>query len=679
MAAEPPSMSSRLFAWLIDLWDQARSSMSSFCRHRAVLRRFVPLFEKDRNAVASVNSKIEAQFLATATSLEAMSELSDKLVDQAEGVFDVALGKSDSGSLQSPGGNLLEWLNELNTTQQQVHGVLSGIGQHQRRIERVLNQEKRLAQTVGTLQILPSLFKIESAPLTPDNRRLFMGLVQDIHQVHGKVSQTLRHSFETVGSMGRRLAEGRSRFTRFVETKCRAIDDRKGELEASLTENTRQLEANQKENISLLESTRETRQYVGQIVVALQFQDITRQKLQHIDGMREEIERALVRKKLSRRDVQFCLEAASLCQAHGDSVIHDLDTACTEIGGGIGEIEKRLGHLDETCLTLRQFSDLAISADGFIQKMLDASEELDCLTRDLVSGVGEMYDVLEPLSHALSGLSVTMGQVSAEIRLIALNAQVQAIQNGLGTGLEILSARTCDVADEMYRIGEEMSLALQDITVAVGSDLENCANIRDAGNMLLEKLETQGQDDANQLHAYRDRALDMLMGVYNVSNEISERTREVSAACSFDRMAKPALDQVNENLGELREVADRTLCSGRLPMPKGSTVEHFRSYYSIADEISTHNRVFGAPIQAQNRMPNPSAGGFQPLPLVPDQGASEGAFLFDDPPAPPPSSNPTTPNGSGSSGKTFKPAPSPAPAPAAANGGSDLGDNIELF
>ena len=134
----------------------------------------------------------------------------------------------------------------------------TGINRHQRRIERVLNHEKRLQQTVSTLQILPSLFKIESAPLDPQNRQLFLDLVNDIDQVHHKVSEALRTSFQTVDSMGRRLAEGRTQFSRFVETKCRTIGERKGELEASLTANNRQLEANQDENVTLLDATRET-------------------------------------------------------------------------------------------------------------------------------------------------------------------------------------------------------------------------------------------------------------------------------------------------------------------------------------------------------------------------------------------------------------------------------------
>jgi hypothetical protein len=558
------------------------------------LAKFQQRFAQDRQATGEASNAIEAQFATTGDALEKLSDLTGNLVKEAENVFEIALGKADSGTLQSPGANLLEWLNSLDETRQQLPPLLSGIGSHQRRIERLMNHEKRLGHAVSTLQILPSLFKIESASLSADNRRLFLGLVQDIHNVHEKVSDSLRTSFETVQLMGRRLAEGRTQFNQFIETKCRSIGIRRAELEGSILENTRQLEANQSENVNLLETTREAQQQVGRVVIALQYQDITKQKLDHIDRMRSEIEGTLSKRRLTRADLQFCREGVTLCRAHGDSVTHDLDQACSEIQCGVGEIA-RLGQIDETCLTLQQFNALAISADGFIQKMLDASDELDMLTRDLVQGVRDLVDFLEPLSGALSGLSLTMNQVSAEIRLIALNAQVQAIQNGLGTGLEILSARTCDVADDMFAIGQEMTLSLQEMESALGNDLDFCRTVCAAGEDLLEKLETRGQNDAEGLHAYRDRALNMLVAVSDIGSEIAQRARQVVASCSFDKLGKAALAQANRTLHELARELEIATGRGRAPLPPGHTVETFRRYYSTADEVESHNRLFGSP------------------------------------------------------------------------------------
>jgi hypothetical protein len=395
------------------------------------------------------------------------------------------------------------------------------------------------------------------------------------------------------------------------------------------------------------------------VVVALQYQDITRQKLQHIDDMRSEVAAVLRHKNVDRGTLQFCSEATALCQAHGESVMADLDSACREISEGVIKIEQRLGRLEETFLALRQFSDLAISADGFIQKMLDAGDEVEALTNDLVAGVGEMFKVLDLLGGALSGLSVTMGQVSAEIRIIALNAQVQAIQNGLGTGLEILSARTCDVADDMFEIGEDMAAALNEIATEVEADLDACRSIRDDGVSLLETLGSEGSENADKLHAYRDRALNMLMGVSNIGTEIATSAREVTGSCSFDRLAEPALARANQNLEDLKLAADAVLAKGRLPLPAGQPVEHFRNMYTIADEVEVHQRLFGAANQVSAVRTQPVAG-FQPLPTLPPAADSADAFLFDDP-------QPAK--------KTTAQDQKPAPAPAAA----DLGDNIELF
>jgi len=668
MTSNMTSLPGRLVSWSCRMINTFTSAIGGVWRKRFSSRRFMQLFAEDQKVVADASNQMEAEFGKTGIAFEKMSELTDTLVKEAEKVLEAALGKADSDSLRSPGINLFQWLNSLDETQRQLRPVLSRITLHQRSIKRVLHHEKRLRQSVSTLQILPSLFKIEAARLTPDSRQLFLALVKDINRVHQKVSDSLRTSFETVESMGRRLADGHTRFTRFVEIKCRAIGERKGQLDSSLIDNNQRLEANQKQNVSLLEATRDAHQQVGRIVIALQFQDITRQKLEHIDSMRREVTDTLERKRLNRKDLQFCFEAASLCQAHGDSVMMDVDSACQEIKEGVGQIESRLGRLDESCLTLRQFSTLAISADGFIQKMLDASEEVDTLTRDLVNGAREMYQFLEPLSGALSGLSVTMGQVSAEIRLIALNAQVQAIQNGLGTGLEILSARTCDVADDMYAVGEEMSAGLREITGMLQEDLERCRDLCESGEKLLETLETQGKDDANQLHAYRDRALDMLLIVSNIGKEIAERARMIIGSCSFDTIAKPSLKQAYLTLNDLKVELNAAIGPGRLPLKPGKSVDHFRQYYSVADERETHNRIFGehgGTALPVSRSSTPATGS-QPSPEPALVGPSATAFLFEDKP------EPVTP-------ASLSPSPTQSPKQEAAPVASDLGDNIELF
>jgi len=638
------------------------------------LRRFASALARDREASCRLTEKIEDRFLKTAARLEQMTALGDKLLKDTEQAFEAAVGNTNSENLKSPGHNLIRWLNCLDENQEALRPLLRRITSHQRRIDHILNQEKRLRQTVSTLQILPSLFKIEAARLPPENRPLFLALVRDIQRVHLNVAESLSGSFGAVESLGRRLAEGRSRFDCFIETKCRAIGERKTELEASLVENNRQLEAIHRTSSDLLANTRETHQHIGRVVIALQFQDITRQKLQHIDKMRGELEHVIANHSPARKTLQFCSEAATLCQAHCESTGQALRRACDDINEGVGQLRDGLDRLDETSRRLREFIDSAVSAEGFIQRMLDASDELEFLTRDLVEGIREMHTFLDPLKGALTGLSMTMGQVSAEIRLVALNAQVQAIQNGLGTGLEILSARTCDVADEMYAIGEQMTQALQELNSVLQADLERFSEIHKESEQVMSALANDWADEADRLHAYRDRALSMYMAISAGSSEIAACAEEVSAGLDFEQLAGPTLTGMERTLRELREASDHALQPGRLPFARGQSVEHFRNYYSVADEIETHNRLFGpgpgAPqaTPAPTRAPSVATGSFQPLPsLAPDtKEDSSGIELFEE--FPEPSS------------------PSPEAAPAEKQTGKEpavsaagLGDNIELF
>ena len=295
-------------------------------------------------------SQVEEKFQQASSTIEEMASASERLVLEADAALDIAATTSESKESKESehvGSRMLRWLNGLDSLQEGFRSVLGGLVEHQERVGRAMRLEKRLDHCVCTLQILPSLFKIESSCLPVEECRDFLQLVKHIDNIRHSASVSLVEQFRTVESMASRLTHGMDKFQPLVERSCRKVEERKGELERTLALNADQLAKNRDENQALVDKTRQTQQEVGRVVVALQYQDITKQKLDHIELMRSEVTDSLNIEGDVDPDFQFFHEAASLCQAHVDSVIGDLDSACRNISEGVGSIGRNLGGLTE--------------------------------------------------------------------------------------------------------------------------------------------------------------------------------------------------------------------------------------------------------------------------------------------------------------------------------------------
>ncbi|MBL9139143.1 MAG: hypothetical protein JNK85_24965 [Verrucomicrobiales bacterium] len=666
--------------------------------------------------VESTTRELETRFLSIGADIETMASLSGDLVSRSERLLALATGQSSGEDvLSSAIEELRRPVEFLEDSRLRWAEIVSRLREHLRLVGEVRRMETCLERAVAPLRFIQTFFRIESAILPAEVQHVFSSLTQDIGELHHRVVDlfseqflSLRKAEVTVEALVKRLEVQLRLHESLVKEKKKLIEDAMVNLK-------QMLEENRAVDIRLTGTTRDIDRDVGRIVTSLQFQDITRQKLEHVteaigrmtsdfralEGRGSAESRGPAREGLGRLNETSRIQVAQL-----DAVCGDLAKAETEITEAVHGIHQRAGTLDEECITLRNFRSISVSQDGVVQVVLNTLEEVRALTATMLTVHTDTYETIKPLESLTSNLTDVMRNLSNNIRLIALNAQIQATQVGEGTGLEVLSQRTCTISDEANAVNERAAVELDRLTAGFERMVHESRELRELIDGEQRWLSDQGSRLEARLHEYRDSTLE----VFREVDELAAKLRDHTQTCQehLDFAARAA-----EELQPLRDLLQTVATASESWKPQrtaGRDRESSDSTYTMQAEREVHRAVLtGAAAPVAVAVTDASAGSLdmfedfgvaqpgnptvEPSPPSLDAaktashetGTSEPSVVpIRVGPASPPStslaaSEPLTALARGMAPVESVPSPrpgveSPPPAPA-----GNLGDNVELF
>jgi hypothetical protein len=689
-------------------WLRLRVLDRPISRLRGPLRQL----ETEGHRVENTTRDLETRFLAIGADIEKMATLSGDLVSRSERLLALATGQSSGEDVLSTAiEELRRPVEFLENSRVRWAEIISRLREHLRLVGEIRRMEATLEQAVAPLRFIQTFFRIESATLPSEVQHVFSSLTQDIGELHHRVVdlfaeqfQSLRKAEQTVAALVKRLDVQLHHHETLVLEKKKLIEEAMANLKLMLDEN-------RAVDIRLTGTTREIDREVGRVVMSLQFQDITRQKLDHVTEALEQMTQAFNALD-GRGDGDFrASPEVPLGQIHQisriqvaqlDAVQSDLSKAEVEIKEAVQGIHQRAATLDEECITLRNFRSISVSQDGVVQVILNTLEEVRSLTVTMLAVHDETYETIRPLESLTSNLTDVMRNLSSNIRLIALNAQIQATQIGEGTGLEVLSQRTCTISDEANAVNERAAVELDRLTAGFECMVRES---RDLGEMIGAEqrwLADQGARLESRLHEYRDTTLEVFREVDNLAAQLRDRSSGLEEQLDF------AADVGNE-LRSLRELLEHlaTQSESWKPVPELSspgTSPEIR--YTMQSERDVHRAVIAGPgAVVATAVTDASAGSLDwfgdtdAATAVPVKGGATPVASTPVPampaveaPTPNRVSEPVTVSSSTISEPLSPPsramapaAPSPSPRPGvespqtASAPAPNLGDNIELF
>jgi hypothetical protein len=636
------------------------------------LSEFPALFAQLREAnlnLQQATGGLETQFLATGTELETLARFSDQFVGQVEKLVDLATGKDTDSSVFSSTIRLIEQSTDfLKGCQGQTNQMLELLRDYSAKVESLLGVEAELQHTMLPLRFVQTLFKSECAPLGLDIQQMFGSLTKEIEALHGQVRDIFGTKFkqleQTQATIGRVIVqlEKQARSLQEVTTTNRA------RIESTLETLKKEMGSNQEREARLGRLSKNLAREVGQVVMGLQFQDIVSQKLQHVMVALPQIEakfsefEAASNTTGASEPAQFLHQSCRLKAGQLKSAQEELANAEVAIQDGI---QKALGHLtemDSECLSLEEFKTLTTSFDGMVQVLLETIEEVCNLVAVTVASAAEAYEMLKPLGSLASDLTAIVRGMSAQIHLIGLNAQIQAIlaaEDRRGSGLVVLSARTSEISEETNGISEQAASHLDALVAGLAGSVKACEQLWTDGLAQQTLLKEKGRAEELKLHAFRDKALESLRTIGNLFDEIREQAQRTLATVQFTQFHQVTLPALRTPLVAIADTAERWLQTQSCGVAQASLIEGFKRDYTMASE----REVFDGLVPA-NGSERPTLPGAVPV-------VGQDIEMFTD--LPPDTDGKPPLQGE----QEVKATAVAADAPSA--GGKDQGGNVELF
>jgi hypothetical protein len=271
-----------------------------------------------------------------------------------------------------------------------------------------------------------------------------------------------------------------------------------------------------------------------EIITSVQFHDITRQQVEHVQIALQDFCNRLARAESA---AALTVEAADLSRIQAAQLRHtrqDLVSAVQRMINSLRSIAPAVQQLAQQTRTLTTSTE-AVGASLFqdvepvlvtVTNIIAAADQED---KAAISAVCAVLEVLGELSQLLQEVE----SIGTEMKMISLNAGITAAHNlerGAGLGviarsIQTLSNEVLSRTDEFAVVYEQMASLARDLnngrSAVVAPDAAGATQLNSAAATFLERLRLMNQEGVELLQTLDREALTLASDVVTTANRIT--------------------------------------------------------------------------------------------------------------------------------------------------------------
>jgi hypothetical protein len=559
--------------------DQLRERLGGLAEHGAALRRH--------------GTEVEQAFMTVGAALHEQTRLAAELVEQGRRFNSLTAATAEANPVRAAMALITETVTELEALQQESSGLVEQLRRQHEEIAQLRHNGAQLERAIAPLRIVDTLFRIESAGLPIEMQAAFSALTQEIARLDLRVRETFLRHFEALGTTREAIGAVLDHFSAQRAEQGRVAQEQNAAMRSSLAmlegEITWLRNRDERTGELLEQIDRET----NGIVVALQYQDITRQKLEHVlaalAGMSARLETKTGRSALAFAEYASKLEACQLA-----AIDEELERAADSIDLGLRQVVGRLQQLERDCLEASDCGAVAGRVDHTVTSLLGMLEQLRGPMVRAVANAEAAARAVQSFGGLTADLGETIRELTWGIRLIALNAQVQAAQVERCDGLEVLARHTYVVSEETSRYGDTLGRDLSVLHDRLGQVVIRAESFTRKTEAVREKLESNTARVAAELSAQRAAALEGLRRFGPLFRQTHDHARRLLAGAALANLDRDPLRRAEADLRDIAAwCAER---SGGDGSQQASDPEFaaLQQDYTMATERAIHHAVMNS-------------------------------------------------------------------------------------
>jgi len=573
--------------------------------------------EAEKAALFDFTAAMEEEFLELGTLLRKITSLARQVRTQCDEVTAAATGRAEDAAIQFAFQLLKKAEDLVYASREQYSGVSVVFEKMHVEVTRIARERITLMRTLSPLEMTNSQFRIQACAFDETTRAKFFALADNIAGIVRDVQTAVSQRFEDLERTGEETGKAVTKLTRLAA-------DQKAETERMLRETRTRLSTLNQALVSSEAAAQSMSQAglkiavgVSKAILALQCQDMARQKFQHIGMAIDEMVGHLAAgsaegfRGAEQADCrQFLADAGRVQLIQLRTVFDQLDEAAQQVGGGLAEIDAEARALADHALRSGGATldgEVIGQAISSIHAVLEVIESAAVSIRSVVDLVQKLKSTFHDCTSQVLGLAL-------RLRMVALNAQIFAAHVDAGAALEVVASNTRTVADEAMQQLDTISARVSELIDLIGEIEQRLSDYRDLATMEQTLLFGESAESEKKLVTLEQDLQSALSTIPSLEGELSETLRRTAGSIRFpDAVAKAS----GRAIALFEQIVLRHSASSRGAEAVGGhhKVEELNRNYTMAHERTLHEAVV-------HKLTNPDSTAVQPpaeFTAVPDQ------------------------------------------------------------
>ena len=480
--------------------------------------------------------------------------------------------------------------------------------QHMEALEKVSSYIEDFRMLMLNMSMLGFLTRVESAYLSGGSSG-FASLTADVRKLSDLIKEKSLQISDASKNVQTFVSLALTEIADFEETQSESARTTHQQAVANHRSLSRKYESASESARLIEQRTKEIASSIGNIVMSMQFHDITRQQIAHVKEVLEHLCARIrendpegIQQAAMVRDI-LKLQRAQLRQAQDDlvgavlKIIENLHAISTSVGEILHETQEVAWASETQGLSFMDDIDRGITEVIACIK-LTADEEAE-LT-ETVSQASSMVSEMSVFVRDIETLGLTL-------QLIALNARIKAAHLGTeGAALDTISGSIYELSRHAREDTNSLTGVLASLVDLSGSFKEDLKAMREKQTRTVELMVDKLKGLIASLHGINRTVLSMLSGITSLGESLLKDIEATACGVTVHTEVENRLSEVTGIIEETREGA-RLICPYGEDMAALAFLEDIDKLYTMKSERLIHEQQFDSSQTDDGRHGTPNA------------------------------------------------------------------------
>ena len=540
----------------------------------------------------------ESPFLALGQALQTAYSESGDLISIIKGSVDRFSDASGNNLVNEVESVIHDVLGELTGYPAKIDADMEHISGSAQFLEKLRGACSNLSNISRFLHIIGLNIGIEGCR-SPETNDMFRGFDEEIKDLAKKISETT----EKIHTDATEVIAGHEKGLPGISQKVDILRKLTDEAENAVMKTMENVRALSDHSCKTLDNAEQTAQAIqnrtGEIVMAIQFHDIARQRLEHVISSFEDVQKMFDQKRLSwdtqaSDSIKIPPQIISTLNIQSEQIIHvadEIEQAHGNITASLDDIRSQVAELknllDESSGSGDRRSGLEKELESMTVQM-NSLKQLDIQARslgdELISTIRKSSDVVTDLSRYADQIT----NINTNIQYKALNAIIMTNKLGKkGATLEVLAREVGNISVECNRLVKDTLDNLESISSLTARLTAPKADNHDkAGNEA--DLEESIDGISMAVDAYSRDSVTVSKGAQDLAEKIDQTGKGLLFLSAWIEQLRQVPLKLNEIISSIEPFVDEDAENDTT-----FSDETMSERYTMQSERHIHERVSG--------------------------------------------------------------------------------------